>query len=405
MATVETIRRLAPGEKVSGGRSIIWRRGSGDGLTAYVRMTTNGKQKDVVAHRSTVDSLGKRDLDHAQAAALRLKAEARDAVPQAPASGGTGMALGAGSTFGTVYGDMLRAIRAESGWSERTARNNQFRVAKHLEPSEVWKTPMTGITVPMLVAFMQGLAGTPDQQRKLGQLCSKTYIHAIGMHLVTRNLMPDVLAVLRNARGKTRKVQHFANLGTIEQCQEVLRKIMAGPSSPPVRNALIIQAHTALRSGEVAAMRWDWLGPVQSDGSQMLTVPRAAMKVKDKGFDHQLMLPPALVRFIAAVPAKEGNPHLFPSGASGHISIDALSLALRRLDVPIAPHGWRSTLRTLGTHAIAEDGRPVLAEAWLEQTLDHAPADKVVAAYLRMGGPEASGRVLSWWCSALEVLS
>jgi len=99
-----------------------------------------------------------------------------------------------------------------------------------------------------------------------------------------------------------------------------------------------------------------------------------------------------------------GNPHMFPAGAEGHIGIDALSLALRRLDVPIVPHSWRATLRTLGTHAVAADGRPELSGEWIEATLDHAPANKVTAAYLHAGGPQASGRVLLWWCSALGVL-
>jgi integrase len=369
-------------------------------------LTALGKQRDVIAHRCTVEGLTKKDMAYAQTVALKLKEEAQRQVPVMAAGADSANApLQEGSTIGLVYSDMIRSIEAESGWSERTSRNNRIRVAKHLEQSTLWHTPIQQATVPQVVQLMQGMSSTPDQQRKIGQLISKTFTHAVGHSLVTRNLMPDVLAVLRNVRGKTRKVQHFAHLDSIEKGQEVLRKIMASPSTPAVRNALIVQAHTALRSGEVSALQWDWLGPKQGDGSRLLTVPRSVMKVKDKDGDHVLTLPAALVRFIEAMPKREGNPHLFPAGASGHIGIDGLSLALRRLDVPIAPHGWRSTLRTLGTHAIADDGRPVLAGEWLEQVLDHAPANKVTGAYLRLGGPEASGRVLSWWCTAMGVLS
>ncbi|MDO9069065.1 MAG: hypothetical protein Q7W05_11490, partial [Deltaproteobacteria bacterium] len=158
----------------------------------------------------------------------------------------------------------------------------------------------------------------------------------------------------------------------------------------------------AQRSGEVAYARW-----CDFDlEAGVWTIPRARMKTSDtdiKPDDHLLILPPSVVTMLRKMP--KSSDWLFPPrhGEADCITVEAFSQAFQRLGFRgvATPHGWRSAIKTLANDAADEDGRPLFAERWVEDVLDHVVTG-VEAHYTRSKAALGMGKVLAWWAQQLD---
>jgi integrase len=130
---------------------------------------------------------------------------------------------------------------------------------------------------------------------------------------------------------------------------------------------------TAARSGEVRGATWDEIDL----GAATWTIPAERMKMERP---HRVPLAePALVILRELQPLADGPGSLvFPSARPGKpLSDMTLSAVLRRLDVPVTVHGFRSSFRDWSEEAAT------FPHEVKEAALAHAVANKTEAAYRR----------------------
>lgn len=183
----------------------------------------------------------------------------------------------------------------------------------------------------------------------------------------------------------------------------LLDKIDSSTLYPSTRNALLLQAYTAQRSGEVASARW-----CEFDlEAGVWSIPRSRMKISDtatRPHDQRLVLPKIARDLLDRIP--KDSDFLFPPrhGESDSISVEAFSQSFQRLGFRgvATPHGWRSSLKTLASDASDSDGRPLFADRWVEDVLDHAPRG-IEAHYTRSQAESGMARVLHWWGEQLTA--
>lgn len=127
---------------------------------------------------------------------------------------------------------------------------------------------------------------------------------------------------------------------------------------------------TAARSGEVRGATWDELDLE----SKIWTVPGERMKA---GREHRVPLSDRAVKMLLALPRVKDVSLVFPAPRGGQLSDMTLTAALRRLDVPAVPHGFRSTFRDWAGE------RTHYPREVVEMALAHAVGNQVERAYAR----------------------
>lgn len=152
--------------------------------------------------------------------------------------------------------------------------------------------------------------------------------------------------------------------------------------------ALEFSILTAARSGEVRGMRWS---EIDLDASAW-TVPAARIKA---GKEHRVPLTPAALELLG----KPGEPDalVFPSPVKRGkpLSDAALAAVLKRMNVDVTAHGFRSTFRDWAGETTVHP-REVI-----EAALAHRLKDKAEAAYARGDLFTKRRRLMSDWAAFL----
>ena len=163
------------------------------------------------------------------------------------------------------------------------------------------------------------------------------------------------------------KQQHFAALPWAE-LPALMKRLAVAPGMGAA--ALRLTILTAARSGETRGATWDEIDPERATW----TIPAARMKAK---VEHRVPLSrPALAVLDSLDGPRVGL--VFPSARRDRpLSDMTLSAVLKRLNVPVTVHGFRSTFRDWAEEA-GEWPHEVK-----ESALAHTIKDKVEAAYRR----------------------
>lgn len=127
---------------------------------------------------------------------------------------------------------------------------------------------------------------------------------------------------------------------------------------------------TACQSGEVRGATW---AEIDLDAA-VWTIPAERMKA---GKPHSVPLSDAAVALLKALPRMAGTNYVFPAPRGGQLSDMTLTAVLRRMDLDVVPHGFRSTFREWAGES---SGHP---REVIEHALAHQLADKAEAAYQR----------------------
>lgn len=183
-----------------------------------------------------------------------------------------------------------------------------------------------------------------------------------------------LLDQLLPAPGKITKTDHHRAL-PYKELPEFMQ-LLAGQQGIGAR-ALEFAILTASRSGEVRGAKWDEF----DFESGVWTVPEDRMKA---GKEHRVPLSSAAITIIKAQRESAFCDYVFPSSHSSKIVSEGkplsdmtLAAVLRRMGVPVVPHGFRSTFRDWSAEQ-TDYPREVA-----EMALAHAIANKVEAAYRR----------------------
>lgn len=143
---------------------------------------------------------------------------------------------------------------------------------------------------------------------------------------------------------------------------------------------------TAARSGETRGATW---AEIDLEAA-VWTIPAERMKA---GRQHRVPLSDAALAILEAVRPLSAGPDspVFPSPRGGALSDMTLTATLRRLEVPVTAHGFRSTFRDWAEEATAAP------HAVKEAALAHAVANQTEAAYRRSDLLEARRGLMAEW--------
>ena len=177
-------------------------------------------------------------------------------------------------------------------------------------------------------------------------------------------------------------------VGDVGAFMQTLRK-QAGIGARALEFAIL----TAARSGEVRGAAWTEINLEEA----VWTIPAERMKMKKA---HRVPLSSAAVDLLIAVRRVAGTDLVFVAPRGGQLSDMTLSAVLKRMEVPVVPHGFRSTFRDW----CAE--RTNYPREVAEMALAHAIGDKVEAAYRRGDLFDKRRRLMAEWaafCARVEV--
>ncbi|HEX7688257.1 MAG TPA: integrase arm-type DNA-binding domain-containing protein [Burkholderiaceae bacterium] len=149
---------------------------------------------------------------------------------------------------------------------------------------------------------------------------------------------------------------------------------------------------TAARSGEVRGAVW-----AEFDFDEAVwNVPAERMKGRKP---HRVPLSPTAVTLLKSLPKRTDSPYVFAGRGAGTLSDMTLLSVVRRLDVPVVPHGFRSTFRDWAAE------RTNYPNHVAEMALAHTIGDKVEAAYRRGDLFQKRVRMMTDWakfCGKVE---
>lgn len=166
---------------------------------------------------------------------------------------------------------------------------------------------------------------------------------------------------------KIRKVKHHPALPW-QQIGEFMQQLRDKNGIAP--RALEFAILTAARSGEVRGMKWS---EVNLD-SRIWTVPADRIK---SGRRHIVPLSNAAIEILKKIPREHESPLVFPAPRGGKLSDVALIAVVRRMQVHVVPHGFRSTFKDWARSNTA------YPDEISELALAHVNSDSTRAAYAR----------------------
>lgn len=379
-------RKKSPG-KVTDGLALSFIRNKDGSLTAWQRVKRNGKDVDLKVDTASGE-ISQQWLSDVRAKAFAMKSP--------KASGQV--------SFGEAWEDFFRSITSaeNSKWAESTAKQSEARMLNHVAQTGLWSMPISSIRSADVEDALSDVKKNrpklaPKVLHLIGQVISYAS-HDLGIEVNAAKVLREKL----KASEKPVRMNKLPAITELESLRALVKKIETSSLYPSTRWALLLQAYTCQRSGEVAGAMWSEFNIENG----IWTIPRHRMKVSDwslKPYDQRIALPAVAIDIVRAIP-KDSEWLFTPRhGESNHISVEAFSQAFQRLGFRgiATPHGWRSSLKTLSNDASDEDGRPLFSDRWVEDVLDHS-VKGVEAHYTRSQAEKGMARVLAWWAEQID---
>lgn len=387
-------RKKAPG-KVADGLALSFIRNKDASLTAWQRV--NGKDVRV---ENVVGEITQDQLIRIRAAAYAIKT-----------AGDPDKATSGRMTFAEAW-ESYRKQMAEaknSRWAASTLKQSTARMLTHVSGTVMWSLPVSEITAAVI---RESLATVRAEQPKLAPKVLGLISQVMAMAASQTGLQSNQALLLKAELKAIEKPPTFNKLPAItdiDRIGQLLHQIEHSSLYPTTRAALLLQAYSVQRSGEVAGARRTEF-KFLDDGRVVWTISRLRMKVSEwpkKPYDQVLTMPVKVANLIKPLLSGDSDYLFTPRhGEADHITVEAFSMAFQRLGFRgvAVPHGWRSALKTLAEEAADEDDRPLFASSWIEGVLDHSPLG--IAAHYQRGKLERGmERVLAWWAQLLEQAS
>ena len=292
------------------------------------------------------------------------------------------------NTFQAVAGEWLAMKKKE--WSPGHFTKSARAFERDIYPA-IGKLPIASITPAIVAKAVEDI-----HKRDVLETASRILQHLNGVfrYAQAKGLCRDnpaapareILPRKKNA-GRMPALLDWHSLG------DILRRADMARLSPSVRMAHRLCAFTAARIGNVIEAEWRELR--LDDDQPVWIIPRAKMKVTERGIDHRIPLCPEIVNELRQWKGMIGGKgYVFPSPTGGkHIGRESIEKVYRvtlGLAGKHSPHGWRSAFSTLARdHGFAREV--------VELALDHAHDNDVARAYDR--GERFTQRIalLNWW--------
>ena len=189
------------------------------------------------------------------------------------------------------------------------------------------------------------------------------------------NLLPKRSAV---ARVKHLTALDWRDMGTF------MARLRAQPGTGA--RALEFAILTAARSGEVRGATWQ---EIDLDAGEWV-VPAQRMKTAKA---HRVPLSKPAVALLRGLPRMAGTDLVFPNGKGAPLSDMTMTAVLRRMEVPVTAHGFRSAFRDWCSESTN------YAREVAEASLAHGISNAVEAAYRRGDLFKKRARLMSEWAA------
>jgi integrase len=385
------------GKLVDGGALYLHRRTpSGAAVWRWNYRSSEGKEQT-----ATIGAYPEITLAAARLERDRLRAGLRSGIDpsatrrQAAAMADVLLATPKGPTFTEIAGQWLASKR----WGDDHAAKVRRSLDRDVFP-QIGDRVITTITRAMVAEV---LAKVMDREaRETGSRIQQRVARILDFAIAKGLRGDNPASHTRGVLGDAPTVERRPALLELDPLRDILRRCDTLYLSRPVWLANRLIAFTASRVGPAISATWDEF--LLDDECPRWIVPRERMKVKDgnKG-DFVAYLGPALTSELQAWKlATGGEGHVFPSPVHSptkhphieHAALNRLYTRTLNLGGIHCPHGWRSSLRSLGAQA-------GFAREPLELMLDHAIGDEVERAYQRYDYGAERRAIALWWESTL----
>jgi integrase len=146
---------------------------------------------------------------------------------------------------------------------------------------------------------------------------------------------------------------------------------------------------TSARSGEVRGAKWQEFDLKKREW----VIPAERMKARK---EHRIPLSDRAVGILTDVPKGQGDEIVFKAARGGALSDMTFGGVLKRMEVPVTTHGFRSTFRDWAGETTA------FPREVIEHALAHRLKDKAEAAYARGTLMEKRRKLMAAWAEYCE---
>lgn len=304
----------------------------------------------------------------------------------------------AGDTWGDAADEWVEVMT--SRWSATHLATVKQRISKYLGPLK--RRPLTEITSPEILSLLRKIEdrGHIETTKRARVIIGQVFQYAMALGKVKQDPSAPLVKVLKTAEEK-----HHSAITDPVKLGHLIRAIRSYTGSEVVRKAMVIQALTFQRPGEVRGMRWDELDL----DAGMWTIPAVRMKStrakKANGEPHLVPLSTQAVTLLRDLHPVTGHRDLVFPGQRGQgrcISENAVRVALRTLGFgndDHTPHGFRASARTLLAEVL--DYRAEVIEAQLA----HVVKDALGRAYNRTTWIDKRKEMMQAWADYLDQLA
>jgi integrase len=380
------VKNAKPGRHADGGGLHLLVKESGARSWVY-RFMLNGKSRDVgVGAAAGPEAISLADARDA-AAALRLKVKAgTDPLEERQRKAAEVLAAAqaakvAGITFKAVAEDYIAAN--EGSW-----RNNKHRqqwkntLATYVYPV-IGELPVAEVATAHVLKIIEPIWKDKAETASRVRGRMETILDAAKARGYRQGENParwrGHIAQILPARSRLTRGHHKAM--SYEAIPDFVGKLRKREAVAAL--ALEFSILTAARTGEVIGATWDEVDL----GKAIWTIPAARMKA---GKEHRVPLSPRAVEILKATQELRKD-WLFPAGKGGKLSGMAMTMLLRRMNVAVTVHGFRSGFRDWAAECTG------YAHEVAEMALAHTIENKVERAYRRGDLFEKRQRLMSDW--------
>ena len=298
-------------------------------------------------------------------------------------------------TFNYIANSFLE--RKAKEWSQRHYKTTKNRIDNYLYSLK--DKDITKITKQDIISILKKVptiklpnntkinSDRVEITKKIFFLIRQVFDDAAHNDYISNNIARsiDITMIISNKH----EVKHFKAELDIKNLQSIY-KLINEYSNNITRLALKFLILTALRPGNIGNLKWQY---VDFD-KQVIIYPASAMKNKE---EFRLPLTNTMIDILNEMNEFTGNlEYVFHStiAKSKQLSENTLNYALKRMDLNITAHGFRSSFSTLCYENQRQHG---FSYEVIETQLAHKVGNKVVRAYMRSDFLEERKQLLIWW--------
>ncbi|MDY3869462.1 MAG: tyrosine-type recombinase/integrase [Pyramidobacter sp.] len=351
-----------------------------DGDCLYIEVLPSGKKTWIFRQRKKDASI-KKTLGHYPAMSLREARAARDALREERRGRKSEM------TF-RMLAELRMTKKVYGILSERHSQKLKTRYEQYIFPF-IGDIPVSDLTAAEVLQLVQRTEEvSPNLAHCLLGMIGQALRFGVSMDVVASDVTRD----LRNAL-KVAVTRHRASTTDPAQISRLMRAIKQLPDGV-VKYALLLQAYTFVRPGELQRAEWKEFDLAGS----LWRIPAEKMK---KRRPHIVPLSRQSVDILKKMQAlrRESN-YVFVLRGETHISDVTLLNALRRLGFDkneMSLHGFRSMASTtLNEHGWSSD--------LIELQLSHVEGNNVRAAYNFAEHLDRRRDMMQWYSNYLDTL-